>query len=223
MDQPTILIVSDNASFSGAVTARWQKEQIIPAFTLMSSDLCRNLGDDTFELAIVGDVTAKATALVTKSLIATKRPVLFVGDKNSSAQNFGVGIKVLVKNEGWLDSLVLISSEILQHIRAAKEVHRLQQTNTALERQAKLGSYMLDMHHTINNTLTSILGNSELVLLDADVMQPQVRSQLETIRNMSIRMHEILQRFSSLEKELKIVEKQALNQNRSQRTAAAGS
>jgi hypothetical protein len=43
--------------------------------------------------------------------------------------------------------------------------------------------------------------------LDGDQFPGSLHSQVETIRNMAIRINEILQRFSSLEKELKVTEK----------------
>jgi hypothetical protein len=67
------------------------------------------------------------------------------------------------------------------------------------------------------------MGNSELLLLEPESFSPSVHSQIETIRNMAVRMHEILQRFSSIEKELNAVEQQAENEARTRvRTAAAG-
>ena len=68
---------------------------------------------------------------------------------------------------------------------------------------------MLEMRHTMNNALTSVLGNSELLLLEPGLLSAARRSQIETIRNMAVRMHEILQRFSSIEKEMSVVEQQA--------------
>jgi signal transduction histidine kinase len=65
------------------------------------------------------------------------------------------------------------------------------------------------MRHNLNNALTSVLGNSELLLLEPGSLSAPARSQMETIRSMALRMHEILQRFSSLEKELTVVAKQA--------------
>ncbi len=64
---------------------------------------------------------------------------------------------------------------------------------------------MREMLHNLNNALTSVLGNSELLLLEPASLSPGPQSQIETIRNMALRMNEILQRFSSLEKELKVV------------------
>src|SRR5436309_91114 len=81
--------------------------------------------------------------------------------------------------------------------------------NKTLEREATLGRYMLEMRHTMNNALTSVLGNSELLLIEPGSLSAAGRSQLETIRNMAVRLHEILQRFSSIEKEMSVIEKQA--------------
>ena len=77
------------------------------------------------------------------------------------------------------------------------------------------------MRHTMNNALTSVLGNAELLLLEPGAFSAGVRSQIDTIRNMALRLHEILQRFSSLEKELTFVEKQAAKEKLSDTRAAA--
>src|SRR5216683_1342919 len=95
-----------------------------------------------------------------------------------------------------------------------------EQAKKSLEQQATLGRYMLDVRHTLNNSLTSVLGNSELLVLDPGSLSAAERSQIETIRNMAVRMHEILRRFSSIEKELNAVEKQAENEARTKSRAA---
>ena len=74
------------------------------------------------------------------------------------------------------------------------------------QRQATLGRYMLEMRHGLNNALTSVLGNSELLLLEPGAFSAPVREQIEIIRNMGLRMHEIIQRFSSLESEMRVAE-----------------
>ncbi len=104
---------------------------------------------------------------------------------------------------------MLVASESLFRARAEARAHRAEHANATAESQATLGRYMLEMRHTFNNALTSVLGNSELLLARAGSLSAEARSQIATIRNMALRMHEILQRFSSLEKELCIVEKQA--------------
>ncbi len=225
MDQATVLIISDDADFSRAVMDRWQGEPSAPAFTLMRSDVCRDLDGDGFDMAIVGAVRPEVVSSVFNSLGPAGNPVLLVSEQ--SAQKHGrmhPGVSVLQQQEGWLDALVLVSLEILRHGQTKARADRAEEAGKALERQAALGRYMLDVRHTLNNALTSVMGNSELLLLEPESFSGTSRSQIETIRNMAVRMHEILQRFSSIEKELNAVEQQAENEARTRvRVAAANS
>jgi signal transduction histidine kinase len=225
LDQATVLIISDDADFSRVVMDRWQGERSAPAFTLMSGDICRDLDSDGFDLAIVGAVRPDVISAVFNSLGPAGNPVLFVTQQSTpKASRTQPGVSVLQQQEGWLDALVLVSTEMLRHSQTRARAHRAEETGKALERQAALGRYMLDVRHTLNNALTSVMGNSELLLLEPEALSAAARSQIETIRNMGVRMHEILQRFSSIEKELNAVEQQAENEARTRvRTAAAGS
>jgi signal transduction histidine kinase len=226
LDQSTVLIISDDADFSRVVMDRWQSERSVPAFTLMSGDLCRDLDAEGFDLAIVSAVRPEVLPTVFDALDQAGSPMLFIcGMQQSTEQvsHLKPGISVLQQREGWLDALVLVSAEILRHSETLARAQRAEQTGKALERQAALGRYMLDMRHTLNNALTSVLGNSELLLLEPGSLPVAELSQIETIRNMALRMHEILQRFSSIEKELNAVEQQAENDARIRvRTARAG-
>jgi signal transduction histidine kinase len=226
VDQPSVLIISDDADFSRAVTARWQSERAVPSFTLMSSDVCLGLDPDTFRLAIAGSLKPQALSVVLESMEASGKRVLFVSEDKQIVQTVRdrwPGMAIVRQQENWLDTLVLVAGEILRRVSAEADARRLEQTNTSLERQALLGRYMLDMRHTLNNTLTSVLGNSELLLLEPGSLSAGARSQIETIRNMSLRMHEILQRFSSLEKELTVVDRQAEKESGAKSHAAAAS
>jgi len=78
LDQPTALIISDDSEFSRAITARWQTERNLPAFTLMSGDLCQALDPDTFDLALVGTLQPAVLASALKALEPTAKPVLVV-------------------------------------------------------------------------------------------------------------------------------------------------
>ncbi len=223
MDQATVLVISDDADFSRVVMDRWQAERKAPAFTLMSGDLCRDLDADGFDMAIVGAVRPELLPAVFRALDPADNPVLFVCKEKSSAAKARPGILVLQQQEGWLDALVLVSTEILRHGQTMARAHRAELAGKALERQAALGRYMLEVRHTLNNALTSVLGNSELLLLEPESLSAASRSQIETIRNMAVRMHEILQRFSSIEKELNAVEQQAENEARTRIRAATAS
>ncbi len=224
MDQATVLIISDDADFSRVVLDRWQGERNAPAFTLMSGDICRDLAGDGFDMAIVGAVRHEVLSAVFNSLGPAGNPVLFVRQQSAAESgHLPPSVTVLRQQEGWLDALVLLSREILRHGETRARAHRAEEAGKALQRQAALGRYMLDVRHTLNNALTSVMGNSELLLLEPHSLSAASRSQIETIRNMGLRMHEILQRFSSIEKELNAVEQQAENEARTRVRAAAAS
>ena len=225
MDQSTVLIISDDADFSRVVLDRWQGERNAPAFTLMSGDICRDLAGDGFDMAIVGAVRPEVLSAVFNSLGPAGNPVLFVRQQSAAESGqLPPSVTVLRQQEGWLDALVLLSTEILRHGETRARAQRAEEAGKALQRQAALGRYMLDVRHTLNNALTSVMGNSELLLLEPHSLSAASRSQIETIRNMGVRMHEILHRFSSIENELNAVEQQAENEARTRvRTAAASS
>jgi signal transduction histidine kinase len=223
LDQFTVLIISDGADFSRAVMDRWQGERNAPAFTLMSGDICRDLDGDGFDMAVVGEVGPEVLRALFQALDAAGNPVLFVSEGVQKPRQLQSRVTFLQKQEGWLDSLVLISAEILRHRQTLARAQRAEQSVKSLERQAALGRYMLDVRHTLNNALTSVLGNSELLLLEPGSLSVASRSQIETIRNMAVRMHEILHRFSSIEKELNAVEQQAENEARTRVRVAATS
>jgi signal transduction histidine kinase len=226
VDQPSVLIISDDAELSRAVTGRWQSERTVPAFTLMSSDVCLGFDPDTFQLAIAGGLRPQALSVVLEAMDAAEKRVLFVSEDTRVMQTVRdrwPGIALLRQQENWLDTLLLVAGEILHRASAEAEARRLEQANASLERQALLGRYMLEMRHTLNNALTSVLGNSELLLLEPGTLSAGERSQIETIRNMSLRMHEVLQRFSSLEKELTVIDRQAEKESGAKSHAAAAS
>ena len=65
---------------------------------------------------------------------------------------------------------------------------------------------MTDMKHNVNNAMTSLLGNAELLLLEPGELSAQSLAQIKTIHTMALRINEIMQRFSSLASEMREVE-----------------
>ena len=213
METPTVLIISDEADFSRRITARWQMERNVPTFTLLSGELWPRFAVDVFDVAIIGQLRrdlsvgrARAAALHwTTGILRLPRFRHCTADSRSLAARFDSS-----PSEHWLETLVLAAAEAVHRSRAEVRARGLQSCLLALERQAMLGRYMLEMRHNLNNALTSVLGNSDLLLLEPGSFSAQTRAQIETIRNMALRIHEIMQRFSSLEKEMNVVAQQAV-------------
>ena len=128
---------------------------------------------------------------------------------------------VLRHDENWLDGLILGAGEAVQRAAAEARARAAEQNCSTLEQQAMLGRYMLEMRHGLNNALTSLLGNSDLLLIEPGSLSAQARGQIETIRNMTLRIHEVMQRFSSLEKEMNVVARQAERDSGKVRVAVA--
>ena len=211
MDQPTVLVISDEVEFSRSITARWQMEKHVPTFTVLSGDLWPRCVDD-FGVAIVGPLRRELLSVILEPLHSTQQPLFCVCADAATAQlvrERWPRTSVLRCDENWLNALILAGSEAVQRAGAEMRARVAEEACAALERQATLGRYMLEMRHGLNNALTSLLGNSDLLLLEPGSLSTQARGQIETVRNMTLRIHEVMQRFSSLEKEMNVVARQA--------------
>jgi signal transduction histidine kinase len=221
--QPTVVVIADDAEFPRQVAARWQAERRMPNFTVLRSDICARGTGDAFELAIVGPVRTELLARILGTLTPAP-PVILIADDATAAQRVRSEfprVLVLRQHEGWLDTLMLLAGELLRRVEAQGRAARAEAEQAAMKRNALLGQFVLEMRHNLNNALTSVLGNSELLLLAPGAMGATERAQVATIRNMGVRMHEILQRFSSLEKELTIAETQPDSEWQGQMKATA--
>ena len=212
MEPPTVLMISDEVDFSRRITARWQMERTPPAFTILSGDLWPHFAVDVFDVAIVGALRRELLSVVLEPLHSTGQPIFCVCQDGPTAElvrERWPRTSILRRSEQWLEILVLAASEAVHRSRAESRARAAEFSCAVLERQATLGRYMVEMRHNLNNALTSVLGNSDLLLLEPGSLSAQTRAQIETIRNMTLRIHEIMQRFSSLEKEMNVVAQQA--------------
>jgi signal transduction histidine kinase len=225
VDHPTVLIISDDGDFSRRITARWQMERTVPTFTLLSGDLWPRFAVDIFDVAIVGQLRRDVLSVVLEPLHSTGQPIFCVCEDSATAQlvrERWPRASILRPTENWLEVLVVAAGESVHRSRAEARARAAELACAALERQAMLGRYMLEMRHGLNNALTSVLGNSDLLLFEPGSLSAPVRAQVETIRNMALRIHEVLQRFSSLEKEMNVAALQARTDSGKSFAALAG-
>ena len=225
LQAPAVLIISDDGDFARTITSRWQSERTVPVFTLMSGDLCPGINPASFELAIVGEVRPGVLPSVLTILEASGQPVIFVASDSQgvyTVRETHTRTLVLRQHEGWIDALMLIAGEVLRALHAWKRAQAAEAALARSEAQATLGRYVLDMRHSLNDALTSVLGNSELLLAQSATFSALAREQIETIRSMSVRINEIFQRFSSLENELRYTEKRNSETKAKARAATVG-
>jgi signal transduction histidine kinase len=219
-----VLIVSDDPGFSRQLVDKWQQERNVPAFTVLAGGLAHKVDRALFEVAIVGGMHPEGLSSVLRILDSGGKPVILLCDPSVTDNRYRHEFpRLLVQRqcEHWAETLVLLANEVLCRTESVNRAQRAEEINALLRCHATLGQYVIDMRHTMNNALTSVLGNAELMLLEPGAFSAGVRSQIDTIRNMALRLHEILQRFSSLEKEMTFVEKQAAKEQASNIRAAA--
>ena len=208
MERQTVVIISDEPEFSTAATRRWLNERNVPAFILAESSSSARIGSEAFDLAVVGGLASERIGHVLEALRGRGKPVIHVSRMNGRSPQVPNTIS-LPEVEEWPELLVVVAAEILARSRATRELSKITEESSQLGQHAALGRYILEMRHSLNNALTSILGNSDLILLNADELPASLRAQIETIRNMGMRINEIMQRFSSLQKEMQLVNQQS--------------
>ena len=223
MNQPTVLLICEDAEFSKALWSYWETRPDAPAFIVAQPDVCRGTHPEDFEVAIIGPMEDSKLAGLVESL--RPKPVIAIVKPGSVAfQQQFPRVLFLAQDGNWRELVTVVASEMLKCSAALNRAVRAEQARSRLECHATLGKYMIEMRHTLNNALTSVLGNSELLLLEPGALSAPMRLQVDTIRNMAVRMHEILQRFTSIEKEFSAVERQIEQPSKSKaaRASSAG-
>ena len=204
-----VLIVSDDGEFAREILARWQMERQLPAFTLVTSEMCQSSRIAAFDLAIVGPIEQSLGQLVKK--LGGDRPVLCVVAAGAvpKAALLEPGVTVIRRSEEWGENAVVLAAEMLRRIAEQAKLKQAEEIAASHQKAAALGSYMQEMRHSFNNALTSVLGNAELILLSDGNLSAELREQIGTIRDMALNLHEMMQRFTSLEAELQCTAKEA--------------
>jgi hypothetical protein len=148
--------------------------------------------------------------VLNRSLAAAGKPAIVI--HRDPARDFynihGAVIELRGERGVWPALAGLIGREILRRRQAESHAREAEKTCAAAQSEATLGRYMLEMRTNVNNALTTVLGNAELLVLEPG-LPASVLAQADTIRNMALRLHEVFQRFSSLEKELTVTARES--------------
>jgi len=223
LKRPTVLILSSDPAFARAITANWPQDREPPAFVVMERDLCGDLQEGTFDLVIADPPAGEKREHLRTAIGLAGRPAILTGcdlsPQVSSAH--GLIVELSCEPESWAAMAGLLGREILRRSQAESRAQEAETLRAAAEAEAMLGRYMAEMRHNVNNALTSILGNSELLLLEPG-LPANVLAQADTVRNMALRLHEVFQRFSSIEKELTVAARESGKKPVPGRAAASG-
>ena len=167
--RPSVLILSDDPDFARSALARWQSEKSAPEITLATSDIWQPAAASQHDLIVAGALRNDARSLLLSVLnAATGKPVIYVtpeAARNSRAPNQPTPLcwcwnAVKTGRKSRFCSAMKFCAVSKRSGRA----HRAERCAIESQAYAALGRYMLDMRPGVNDALTSILGNADLLL-----------------------------------------------------------
>jgi signal transduction histidine kinase len=204
-----VLILTDETEFARSLMACWQAERQPPGITVLGSQLWINHEPLPYDLVVIGPVSNGKLPRVLSALDPADLAILCIPPDSRELAQFRARYPRLVHiplRDDWTRTLLLVAGESLRRLEAVRIARQAESNAARNERYATLGRYMTDMRHALNNALTSLLGNAELLLLEPGQLSRESLSQIKTIHSMALRINEIMQRFSSLASEMRDAE-----------------
>ena len=209
MRSASVLILTDETDFARLLTACWQAEKHAPGITVLGSNLWKDHEALPHDLVVVGPLRDGKLSEILRSLEPSTALILCApADSRELSQLRGKYPRLVhvPLREDWTQTLLLVAGESLRRTEALRLARQAESKAVRNEQYATLGRYMTDMKHSVNNALTSMIGNAELLLLEPGQLSKQSLAQIKTIHSMALRINEIMQRFSSLASEMKDAE-----------------
>jgi hypothetical protein len=239
-NRPTVLILANDPAFSREVTEHWPQDPAPnsdgPEFIVLDEGLSVGLQGSNYDLAIADasfveksrdsklhrrkPLNKRLNKDLKQSLVAAGKPAIVIhSDPSRDIYSIHGDVLELRRESGiWPELTGLVGREILRRSYAESCAREAERICTTAQSEATLGRYMVEMRTNVNNALTTVLGNADLLVHEAG-LPASVQAQADTIRNMALRLHEVFQRFSSIEKELKV---DARESGKKAASAAAG-
>jgi len=201
-----VLILTDDAEFARLLTACWQMERQLPGLSVVTSDLWISGESVAPDLIVIGPLKDGKLADALRSIPPNTAVILCASPESPEMSLLRKKYPRLLHvplREDWAQVVLLVAGESLRRTEALRTAQRSEQRATQNANHAILGRYMIDMRHSMNNAMTSLLGNAELLLLEPGELSAQSLAQIKTIHTMALRINEIMQRFSSLATEMR--------------------
>jgi signal transduction histidine kinase len=205
----SVLILTDETEFARIVSGCWQAQRKSPNITVLNSKVWSNNHPTAHDLVIVGPVSSGKRHEVLRSLDSASAVIVCVATDSrelDDLRNLYPRFLLVPQREDWSHTLLLLAGESLRRVEASNSARQSEREAARNQQLAILGGYMTDMKHSMNNALTSMLGNAELLLLEPGQLSSQSLAQIRTIHSMAMRINEIMLRFSSLASEMREAE-----------------
>lgn len=196
MAQRRIVIVSDDPEFVNSLVQSWRRCRYAPEFTVFKRG--------SVELAECAVAVADGPEALVSLRGEVQQAIVVAATDELLPETDALGGTVvrIRRAEGWAEVAAALARETALRVEALQKVEEVEGQLRELEHLAALGRFISEARHGLGNALTSVLGNSELLLMTPRPELCDFRKQLETIHQMSLRILETLQDLSSLDAEM---------------------
>jgi signal transduction histidine kinase len=221
----SVLILTDETEFAGIVSGAWKTQRKASSITILNSKLWRNYDAGQHDLIVVGPISKNKHQDILKGLDAGAA-VIFCAEiesrENEELKGRFPQVLLVQKRDDWSHTLLLLAGEMLRRVEAQKMTKQVEREAARNQHLATLGRYMTDMKHNMNNALTSMLGNAELLMLEPGQLSSESLIQIRTVHSMALRINEIMLRFSTLSNEMREAEKASQAETEAEATPVSG-
>ncbi len=113
--------------------------------------------------------------------------------RGKNGRNIPVRIKIspLFGPDRHLMGVLVIATDL-------REIKRFQSKLLEAERLAAITETAIGINHEINNPLCAILGNTQLLLMEKDKLDPKIIKRLKSIEKEITRIHEVAERLARI-------------------------
>ena len=161
MPNASVLILTDETEFARIVSGCWQAQRKSPNVTVLNSKVWSNNDATAHDLVIVGPISSGKRHEVLHSLDPASAVIVCVATDSrdlDDLRNLYPRFLLVPQREDWSHTLLLLAGESLRRVEASNSAKQFEREATRNQQLAILGGYMTDMKHSMNNALTSMLG-----------------------------------------------------------------
>jgi len=222
VDRTQVIFLSSSEDAARDIVARWQGQFEGPNISVLAKGhLSAALSVPVQTLVVVGPNVEQRDEVL-HALENRHVPTFCIlgnGDNLSGLLQKYPSLLVFFDSPEGTDALLRTGNHVLRRLFAESKIEQTEANLQNLTSQAQLGRYIIDIRHNFNNCLTAVLGNAELLLMENGNLPPHYKDQLDTILSMALRMHQMMQRFSSLETEMQFADRHTQSDTKAEKSA----
>jgi signal transduction histidine kinase len=209
-----VLIVSGDPEFNAALLRSWQVAGSVPEYQVVEPGAPCECPASCVAVLDGAKLHSRFSAEIPMVITVTG------GELVPVIVEAGRRIVQLRRDTGWAEIAAALALQCVLRQQALQRGDELEERLLKTERFSALGRFIAGHQHDMANALTGLMGHAELLMTEPGISH-EVRQKMGTIHAMSLRLHDVLQKLSSLDRELRVAERQAMQKKLDEPSARA--